>query len=72
MSRVTETGMMEPEDAAAVIRTAFGDRQWQKRARNAFNAPEIVAALWVARRECGSDSMRSILRWAARMRGNRQ
>lgn len=69
---VTETGPMEPEDAAAVIRTAFGDKQWQRRARNAFTAPEIVSALWVARRECGSEGMRGILRWAARMRGKRQ
>lgn len=60
---------MEPEDAAAVIRTAFGQNGWQVRARNTFKVYTVVSALWVARRECGSESMRDVLKWARQMRG---
>lgn len=69
MSRVTDVPLLEPEDAAAVIRTAFGLSGWQIRARNAFKVPSVVSALWVARRECRSDSLRDVLRWARQMRG---
>ena len=67
--RTTEVPLLEPEDAAAVVRTAFGQNGWQIRARNTFKVYTVVAALWVARRECGSESMRDVLKWARQMRG---
>ncbi len=66
---MTEVPLLTPEDAATVIRTAFGDRPWQKRARDGFRARDVVSALWVARRECGSEKLRDILRWARQMEG---
>ena len=72
MKRMTEIQLIEPDDAAVVIRTVFGQRGWQTRARGAFTANTIVAALWVAKRECGSERMRDILKWARQMRGKTQ
>lgn len=69
VSRATDMPLLEPEDAAAVIRTAFGQNGWQIRARNTFKVHTLVAALWVARRECGSENMRDLLKWARLMRG---
>lgn len=69
MSRVTDVPLLEPEDAAAVIRTAFGQNAWQVHARSAFKVSTVVSAMWVARRECGSERMQDVIRWANQMRG---
>ena len=68
MRKGTEIPLLEPEDAAVVIRTAFGSGQWQRRARKAFRVTDLVAALWVARRECGSEKLGDAVRWANQMR----
>lgn len=69
MSKETNIPLLEPEDAAAVIRTAFGQCGWQVHARSAFKVSTVVSALWVARRECGSERMQDVIRWANQMRG---
>lgn len=57
--RTTEVPLLEPEDAAAVIRTAFGQNGWQVRARNTFKVHTLVSALWVAQREIGRETTSS-------------
>lgn len=68
MRRVTEVPTLTPEDAAALIRTAFVSEGWRVRMRNTFKATEIVAALWVAREETGKERLGDLIWWARRLK----
>lgn len=69
MRRMMDVPMLAPEDAAALIRTAFGEREWQRRVTRTIAATNLVAALWVARRETGKERLGDIIRWAREMEG---
>ena len=55
------------QEAAAIIRTAFGDENWRKRARGCMEAATLVAALWVAQNDSGKERLRDLISWARRM-----
>ena len=56
------------QQAAAIIRTAFGKEDWKQRARGSMEAATLVAALWVAQNDSGKERLRDLIGWAWRVK----
>ena len=56
------------QQAAAIIRTAFGKDEWEQRARGSMEAATLVAALWVAQNDSGKERLRDLISWAWRLK----
>jgi len=56
------------QQAAAIIRTAFGKEEWKARARGSMEAATLVAALWVAQNDSGKERLRDLIGWAWRLK----
>ena len=56
------------QEAAAIIRTAFGKEGWMVRARGCMEVATLVAALWVAQNDSGRKRLRDLIAWAWRLK----
>ena len=67
MKRPRGETILTVQEAAAIIRTAFGKEEWKQRARGSFEAATLVAALWVAQNDSGEERLGALIKWARRM-----
>ena len=68
MGRPRGEMVLTAQQAAAIIRTAFGKEEWKARARGSMEAATLVAALWVAQNDCGKERLRDLIGWAWRLK----
>lgn len=66
--RTRKETVLTVQEAAAIIRTAFGKEEWMVRARGNFEAATLVAALWVAQNDSGKKRLRDLIGWAWRLK----
>ena len=67
MKRDRNETILTAFEAAEIIRVAFGKEGWRWKVRSRYTAAQVVAALWVAQRESGSERLGELIRWAGRM-----
>ena len=68
MRRTRVETILTVQQAAAIIRTAFGKEDWKQRARGSMEAATLVAAIWVAQNDSGKKRLRDLIGWAWRLR----
>lgn len=68
MKRPKSETILTVQQAAAIIRTAFGKEDWKQRARGSMEAAMLVAALWVAQNDSGKERLRDLIGWAWRLK----
>ena len=68
MRRTRVETILTVQQAAAIIRTAFGKEDWNQRARGSMEAATLVAAIWVAQNDSGKKRLRDLIGWAWRLK----